>query len=73
MFKESIETAASTRPDYQFEIVRHMLFATLSAVHDTVALCSKLNYAEPHDWSHPLPTGRPNEVMMILTKRVRVG
>ena len=32
----------------------------------------KLNYAEPNDWSRPLPTGRPNEVMAILTRRVRV-
>ncbi|WP_228016040.1 hypothetical protein [Leptolyngbya ectocarpi] len=31
------------------------------------------NYAEPNDWSRPLPTGQPNEVMAILTRKVRVG
>ena len=59
-------------PEHQFEIVRHTLFGTLTAVRNTIALLHKLNYAEPNDWSKPLPTGRPNEVMAILTKRVRV-
>lgn len=59
-------------PEHQFEIVRHTLFGTLTAVRNTIALRHKLNYAEPNDWSKPLPTGRPNEVMAILTKRVRV-
>ena len=59
-------------PEYQFEIVRHTLFGTLTAVSNTIKLLHKLNYAEPNDWSKPLPTGRPNEVMAILIKRVRV-
>ena len=59
-------------PEHQFEVVRHTLFGTLTAVRNTIALLHKLNYAEPNDWSKPLPTGRPNEVMAILTKRVRV-
>ncbi len=59
-------------PEHQFETVRHTLFGTLTAVRNTIALLHKLNYAEPNDWSQPLPTGRPNEVMAILTKRVRV-
>ena len=59
-------------PAHQFEVVRHTLFGTLTAVRKTIALLHKLNYAEPNDWSKPLPTGRPNEVMAILTKRVRV-
>ncbi|NEZ55958.1 hypothetical protein [Adonisia turfae] len=59
-------------PEHQFETVRHILFGTLTAVRNTIALLHKLNYAEPNDWSKPLPTGRPNEVMAILTKRIRV-
>ena len=55
-------------PDY--EIVRHLLFGSLSAVQATIKLLHKLNYAEPNDWSQPISTGRPNEVMAILTKRV---
>jgi hypothetical protein len=79
MFQESNPDANTPKqqpnplPEHQFETVRHILFGTLTAVRNTIALLHKLNYAEPNDWSNPLPTGRPNEVMTILTKRVRVG
>ncbi|MEO0521107.1 MAG: hypothetical protein AAF171_27880 [Cyanobacteria bacterium P01_A01_bin.116] len=49
-----------------------MLFGSLSAVQTTIRLLHKLHYAEPNDWSQPISTGRPNEVMVILTKRVRL-
>ena len=62
--------AQPPKPDY--EQVRHLLFGSLSAVQSTIQLLHKLNYAEPNDWSRPISTGRPNEVMAILTKRVRV-
>ncbi|MGB7085291.1 MAG: hypothetical protein WBD47_07035 [Phormidesmis sp.] len=52
------------------EQVRHLLFGTPSAVRFTIALLRTLGYAEPNDWSRPISTGRPNEVMAILTKRV---
>ena len=68
----TIPPATDSLPDHQFEIVRHTLFGTLTAVQNTIKLLHKLNYAEPNDWSRPLPTGRVNEVMAILTKRVRV-
>jgi len=54
------------------EQVRHLLFGTLAAVQSTIRLLHSLGYAEPNDWSRPLSTGRPNEVMAILTKRVGV-
>ena len=57
-------------PDY--ESGRHMLFGSLSYIQAIIKLLHKLNYAEPNDWSRPLPTGQPNEVMAILTNRVRV-
>ena len=52
------------------EFVRHMLFGSLSAVQSTIQHLHKLRYAEATDWSHPIPTGKPNEVMVILTKKV---
>ena len=54
------------------EIVRHTLYGSLRAVQSTIRLLYKLNYAEPNDWSKPIPTGRHNEVMVVLTKRVRL-
>ncbi|MEM7063478.1 MAG: hypothetical protein AAF572_09990 [Cyanobacteria bacterium P01_B01_bin.77] len=59
-------------PDHNYENVRVLLLGTLGSVQATISLLFKLNYAEPNDWSRPLATGRPNEVMAILTKRVRV-
>lgn len=59
-------------PEYQYETVRHLLLGSPIPVRNTIALLHTLTYAEPNDWSQPLPTGRPNEVMAILTKRVRV-
>ena len=59
-------------PEYQYETVNHTLFGSLTGIRNTIALLHRLNYAEPNDWSKPLPTGRPNEMMAILTRRVRV-
>ena len=55
------------------ETVRHMLFGSLSAVQSTIRLLHQLNYAEPNDWSQPISTGRSNEVMVILTKRLKLS
>ena len=69
----ALPTASSVpRPTNDCEIVRHMLFGSLSAVQTTIRLLHKLHYAEPNDWSQPISTGRPNEVMAILTKRIRL-
>ena len=68
----NVPPANNPLPDYNFENVNITLFGSLTAIRNTIKLLHKLNYAEPNDWSKPLPTGRPNEMMAILTKRVRV-
>ena len=76
MFQDPNQDASARQPEplpeYQYETVQHMVFGSLTAVRNTITLLHKLSYAEPNDWSKPLPTGRPNEVMAILTRRVRV-
>ncbi|MDA0266447.1 MAG: hypothetical protein O2890_08960 [Cyanobacteria bacterium] len=52
------------------ETVRHLLLGSLTAVKNTIRVLHKLGYAEPNDWSKPLPTGRTGEVMAILTKHL---
>ncbi|MEM7065257.1 MAG: hypothetical protein AAF572_19110 [Cyanobacteria bacterium P01_B01_bin.77] len=59
-------------PEYEYDDVRVILLGTLASVQNTIATLFKLNYAEPNDWSRPLATGRPNEVMAILTRRIKV-
>ncbi|MBE9066787.1 hypothetical protein IQ260_08990 [Leptolyngbya cf. ectocarpi LEGE 11479] len=57
----------------QFETVRHMMFGSLSAVQLTIMELHTKHYAEPNDWSKPISTGRPNEVMVILTRNIRMA
>lgn len=59
-------------PSNDTETVRHLLFGSLTAVQTTIRTLHKRGYAEPNDWSQPISTGRPNEVMAILTKRIRL-
>ena len=54
------------------EQVRHLLFGSLGGVQHTITHLHALRYADPNAWSRPISTGRPNEVMAILTKRVSV-
>ena len=68
----NLPPANNPLPRYEYENINHTLFGSLTAIRNTIALLHKLHYAEPNDWSKPLPTGRPNEMMAILTKRVRV-
>ncbi|MGB7087559.1 MAG: hypothetical protein WBD47_18515 [Phormidesmis sp.] len=53
------------------EPVRHLLFGSPSAVRTTIYHLHHLSYAEPNDWSQPISTGRPNEVMAVFTQRVK--
>ncbi len=53
--------------------MRHMLFGISQAVQAAIRQLHKRRYAEPNDWSKPISTGRPNEVMATPTQRVSVG
>lgn len=50
--------------------ISHMLFGSPRSVRHTISHLHKLRYAEANDWSRPISTGRPGEVMAILTKRI---
>ena len=58
------------RPQVPPAQVRHLIFGTLGSVQHTIAHLHALGYAEANDWSRPISTGRVNEVMAILTKRL---
>ncbi|MBE9070955.1 hypothetical protein IQ260_30415 [Leptolyngbya cf. ectocarpi LEGE 11479] len=68
----NVPLANDSLPEFEYENVNHTLLGSLTVIRNTILLLYRLNYAEPNDWSKPLPTGRPNEMMAILTKRVRV-
>ena len=62
------------------EKVRHMLFGSLVGIDRTIKILHALGYADPNDWSDPVPMpansgtlGRtPNQWMVILTKTLLV-
>ena len=47
--------SAAVQP--QREPVRHLLFGSLAAVQLNIKTLHKNGYAEPNDWSKPIPTG----------------
>lgn len=59
-------------PEHNHETVRHMVFGSLTGVQLTIKELHNKGYAEPNDWSRPISTGRVNEVMAILTKRIAI-
>ena len=72
-------SASSPRPPRP-ERVRHLLYGSLPALDRTIKVLHALGYAEPKDWSDPIPVppsaaeagqGNPVEIwMVILTKTV---
>ncbi len=63
---------SSNSENGEYETVRHMLFGPLSTIRYTIRLLHQRGYAEPNDWSRPISTGKPNEMMAILTKRIKL-
>ena len=52
------------------EVLRVLAIGSLEVVNSCVLTLYRLGYARPEDWSQPLPTVNPGEVMRILTKRL---
>ena len=53
------------------EVVRLLMFGTPIGLQAYISHLHMRGVAEPNDWSRPLATGRPGEMMSILTKRVQ--
>ncbi|MGB3308382.1 MAG: hypothetical protein WBG32_04280 [Nodosilinea sp.] len=52
------------------DILRLLAIGSPPVVNGCVITLYRLGYARPEEWSRPLPTVNPNEVMRILTKRM---
>lgn len=63
-------SSSGDRPDP--DSVQHMLFGSPTAIRKTIKDLHKLHYAEATAWSQLMPTGRADEAMAILTKKVRI-
>lgn len=69
---ESGAPASTLSPDLPDDAgeVRHLLFGSIVSIKSTIHFLHKRGYAEPNDWCELMPTGRRNEWMTLLTKRV---
>ncbi|NEQ47465.1 MAG: hypothetical protein F6K00_29560 [Leptolyngbya sp. SIOISBB] len=52
------------------DILRVLAIGSPQVVQSCVLTLYRLGYARPEEWSQPLPTVNPGEVMRILTKRI---
>ncbi|MBW4481427.1 MAG: hypothetical protein KME14_02675 [Tildeniella torsiva UHER 1998/13D] len=58
------------------EKVRHMLYGSLAALDRTIKILHALGYADPNDWSDPIPVppsaegAAPAQWMVIMTKTI---
>jgi hypothetical protein len=59
-------------PEPRYETLRHEVYGSLGAVQANIRLLHSLHYADPNDWSRPVATGKPNEFVAIMHRRVRV-
>jgi hypothetical protein len=52
------------------DVLRLLAMGSPEVVNSCVMSLYHLSYARPEEWSQPLPTVNPGEVMRILTKRI---
>ncbi|MBE9160314.1 hypothetical protein IQ265_26355 [Nodosilinea sp. LEGE 06152] len=64
----NLPPANFSKPQPRQERVRHMLYGSLAGIDRTIKILHALGYADPNDWSEPMPTDQPNQWMAILTK-----
>ena len=53
------------------EPLRLMAFGSPQAIAAIIKSLHKLRFAEPNDWSKPVPTERAGEMVAVLTKKIR--
>jgi hypothetical protein len=53
-----------------YGVARHLVLGDRPVLRLTIANLHRRGYAEPNDWSKPLPTDHDDEYMVILTKQV---
>ncbi|HEY9736702.1 MAG TPA: hypothetical protein V6D06_10480 [Trichocoleus sp.] len=67
-----VPPAQLPQPAPKPEKLRHTLYGSLKAIENTIHYLHKHGYAEPNDWSDPVPTEKPQKWMVILTKNLLI-
>lgn len=69
-FREPAQPFIDLRDRPSPDVLRVLAIGSPQVVDSFVTTLFHLGYARPEDWSRPLPTVNPGEVMRILTKRI---
>ena len=64
----NLPPAQSTHSHPHSEKVRHLLYGTRLGIDRTIKILHAYGYADPNDWSEPIPTDQSNQWMAIMTK-----
>jgi len=64
--------ASSERRQPQPERVRHVLYGSLQGLDRAIKILHSLGYADPNDWCDPVPSGEPNQWLVVMTKTLLV-
>jgi hypothetical protein len=52
--------------------VRHVLYGTLPGLDRAIKILHSRGYADPNDWCDPVPSGEPNQWLVVMTKTLLV-
>ncbi|HEY9881727.1 MAG TPA: hypothetical protein V6D29_24965 [Leptolyngbyaceae cyanobacterium] len=63
-----VPPAQNSKKEPRQERLRHVLYGSLAGIDRTIKILHVLGYADPNDWSKPMPTEKPNRWMVIMTK-----
>ena len=55
------------------EPLKHLLIGSKKTVISTIHYLHVLGYAHATDWSDPIPTSNPGEVMSILVRQILIN
>jgi hypothetical protein len=69
-FREPDQPSIDLRDRPSPDVLRVLAIGSPQIVDSFVMTLFHWGYARPEDWSRPLPTINPGEVMRILTKRI---
>ena len=64
----NLPPAQPSSPHPRPDRLRHLLYGSRAAIDRTIKIFHAYGYADPNDWSDPIPTDQPGQWMAILTK-----
>ncbi|WP_035985345.1 hypothetical protein [Leptolyngbya sp. KIOST-1] len=64
----NLPPSAAGKPQPYPERLRHLLYGSRVGIDRTIKILHAFGYADPNDWSDPIPTDQPGQWMVVLTK-----